>query len=189
MVFVAVIVGTIGGAYGFVQDAQITDSQNEAISINGHVEMVVRDADGNIKEYLQSDNLIVDIGRQTMADLMFPNIDENSNATDNEFSYIGIGNSATTEASTQTDVLGPITSCAREQDTSVTAVTNAGTNVVVTINASFLGSANCDDPAVSEAVLANAVTGGEILARKLFASTVNLGTSDTLDVTWTITLA
>jgi len=187
MVFVATIVGTVGGAYGFIQDAQFTDSQTEAININGHVEMVVKDADGNVKQYLQADNLIVDMGMDTMGDLMFPNIDLSGN-TEAKFSYIGIGQGITAVDATDTDIETVITSCAREQDTAVTATSAVSGEITVTIDASFLGSANCANGAVSEAVLADAVTGGNILAHKLFASTVNLGSSDTLDVTWTITI-
>jgi len=188
MVFVAVMVGTVGGAYGFIQDAQIADSQMENASIYGHVEMVLRDEDGNIKDYLQSDNLIVDVGIDTMGDLMFPNIDLNSNATDNEFSYIEIGTGTTAVAATDTTIQTAIPSCAREQDTAVTGDSSVSGEITVTIDASFLGSANCANGAVNEAVLANALTGGEILAHKLFASSINLQAADTLTVTWTITI-
>ncbi len=187
MVFVAVMVGTVGGAYGFIQDAQITDSQTETASIYGHVEMEVRDADGNITQYRQSDNLIVDMGMDAMGDLMFPNIDLSGN-TEAKFSYIGIGQGVTAVAATDTDIETVITSCAREQDTAVTATSAVSGEITVTIDATFLGSANCADGAVNQAVLANALTGGNILAKKLFAAPVNVGSTDSLKVTWTITI-
>jgi len=188
MVFVAVIVGTVGGAYGFIQDAQITDSQNEGININGHVEMVVRDADGNIKEYLQADNLIVDVGMDTMGDLMFPDINLNGVA-ESKFGYIGIGKGITAVDAADTDIETVIAGCSRVLDSDVNspAATSPTGSITVTVDASFSG-ANCADTAVSEAVLADASTAGNILAHKLFASTVNLGASDTLTVTWTITI-
>jgi len=188
MVFVAVMVGTVGGAYGFIQDAQFTDSQTATANIYGHVEMVLRDADGNIKQYEQSDNLIVDMGMDTMGDLMFPNIDLSGN-TEAKFSYIGIGKGATAVDAADTNIETLITGCNRVQDTDVNspAPTSATGEIVVTVNASFTG-ANCADTAVNEAVLADASTNGNILAHKLFASSVNLGSGDTLDVTWTITI-
>lgn len=187
MVFVAVMVGTVGGAYGFIQDAQITDSQTDAINISGHVEFEVRDADGNITAYRQSDNLIVDIGIDSMGDLMFPDINLNGLA-DNKFSYIEIGTGTTAVTATDTIVEGPIASCAREQDTAVTGVSGVSGEITVTIDATFLGSANCADAAVNQAVLSNALTGGNILAKKIFAAPVNVGATDSLKVTWTITI-
>jgi len=186
MVFVAVIVGTVGGAFGFNQDAQITDTQMDTANVYGHVEMVVRDADGNVKEYLSEDNLIVDMGIDTMGDLMFPNIDLSGN-TEAKFSYIGIGKGVTAVAATDTNIETLIGGCNRVQDTTVTGDSSTSGKIDVTIDASFSG-ANCADTAVNEAVLADASTNGNILAHKLFASSVNLGSGDTLDVTWTITI-
>ena len=188
MVFVAAIVGTVGGAYGVIQDAQFTDSQMDTANIYGHVEMVVKDADGNVKQYLQSDNLIVDAGMDQMGDLMFPDINLNG-AVDNKFSYIGIGVGTLAAAAGNTDVQTAIGGCSRVQDSNVNspAATSPTGSITVTVDASFSG-ATCANAAVNEAVLANAASGGDILARKLFASSVNLGASDTLDVTWTITI-
>lgn len=187
MVFVAVMVGTVGGAYGFIQDAQITDSQDTA-NIYGHVEITVRDADGNIKQYEQSDNLIVDMGMDAMGDLMFPNIDLSGNA-EAKFSWIGIGTGITAVAPANTDIETAIGGCVRVQDADVNtpAPTSATGEITVTIDASFSG-ATCANGAVNEAVLADASTAGNILAHKLFGSSVDLQAADTLTVTWVITI-
>jgi len=62
----------------------------------GHVTYELRGADGNIKHYSQSDNVIVDVGTDCAATAIFDITDASTICalgTDNGFSFIAIGNS------------------------------------------------------------------------------------------------
>ena len=177
----------LSGAFAFSQlsnqDSQI---QNEGFMIIGHVTWTVYDEFGDIKSYSQQDNLIVNEGIYTTADLMFPNINLNGNATDAEFSFIRIGTGSTAPALTDTGIQTPVVGCSAVQDLSVEGVTASG-SATVTINATFTGASGCVGT-FAESVLANSATGGEILARQLISPAKVVGAADTLVGTWDITI-
>jgi hypothetical protein len=65
----------------------------------GHVTYELRGADGNIKHYSQSDNVIVDLGTDCAATAIFDTTDAAGICTlgvDTGFSFIAIGNSTNT---------------------------------------------------------------------------------------------
>lgn len=158
-------------------------AHQDKISFGGVFELTVLDSVGNVKDYKKVDNLVVDIGLQTVADQMFPNIDLNS-STQAQFSYLRIGTSNTAPAGGQTDIITPIGGCAAVQDTLVEGSFATNTATIV-VDGSFSG-ATCAGT-IEEAVLANASTGGQILSRTLTGTTV-VGAGDTLNVTYTFTI-
>ena len=189
---VAIVAGTGGIFSGFSVSSDDAGAYSEEGNVMGHITLTVTDESGNIKDYIQTDNLVVDAGMDTMADLVFPDINTNSNSTDGKFEWIGIGTGTTAAAAANTAEETLISGCNRVTDSDLTspAATSATGETVVTVDASFSGS-SCAG-AVTEAVLANSGTGaaagaGEILARQVF-SPVNVGSSDTLTVSWEITL-
>ncbi len=69
---------------------------HETSQMIGHVTYELRGADGNIKHYFQSDNVIVDVGTDCAATAIFDTTDASTICglgTDNGFSFIAIGNS------------------------------------------------------------------------------------------------
>jgi len=65
----------------------------EPVGMLGHIDYVVRDADGFIKSYVQTDNIVTDVGNDCVARLAFENTaDPGKCATTGEFQYIAIGN-------------------------------------------------------------------------------------------------
>lgn len=184
LMFLGIVAISSGGALAVMQNTQAPSSQAESSSILGHVQFVLTDADGNVKAYRQTDNLVVTEGRNTIADLAFPNINANGNATDNKFSYIGIGTGSTAPAAGNTGEQTPISGCLRVQDATVTS---PGTGQAQ-VDATFSG-ASCA-ATVTESVLTNSgsatANAGEILARQTFTG-IAVGASDSLTVTWTIT--
>ena len=187
---VAIAAGTGGIFSGFSVSADNSEAYSESGNIMGHITMVVTDENGNIKDYIQTDNLVVDEGIDTMGDLIFPDINLNSNGTDGKFDWVGIGTGATGAAAGNTGEETVIATCQRVQDGTVTGVSTVSGEITVTVDASFSGSV-CTG-AITEAVLTNSGTGtsadaGELLARQTF-SAVNVGASDTLTVSWEITL-
>ena len=188
---VAVAAG-IGGIFsGFSVSADDSEAFSESGLMLGHITLIVTDENGNIKDYVQTDNLVVDEGIDTMGDLVFPDIDLNGNGTDGKFDWIGIGTGGATVAAAGDDgEQTVISTCNRVQDATVTGTSAVSGEITVTVDASFSGS-SCAG-AIDEAILANSGTGaaanaGETLARQVF-SDVNVGSSDTLTVSWEITL-
>ena len=89
-----VMVGVFGfllGSFGIVSFNTDNSLQTESVMAIGHLELVLKDADGNIKQYQQTDNVVVIEGLNTMADLTFLDINLNANDTDSRFGLIGIG--------------------------------------------------------------------------------------------------
>lgn len=190
MFAVVAVAAAVGGIFSAFPTTDNSEMYSESSNIMGHITLTVADADGNIVDYVQTDNLVVDLGLDTMGDLVFPDINLNGNATDGKFDWIGIGTGTTAAAATDTAEETLISGCNRVQDDTVEGVSDTTGEITVTVGASFSG-ASCAG-AVTEAVLTNSGTGGsagagEILARQVF-SAVNVGASDTLTVTWDIDL-
>lgn len=158
-------------------------SQSNGIAVTGAYDLTVYDETGNIKSQKHVDNLVVDIGVQTIADQMFPNIDLNG-STQNQFSYLRIGTNSTAPLATHTDIQTSIGGCSAVQDTSVEGSFASNTATII-VNGTFSG-ATCAGT-IEEVVVANASTGGQILSRALTGSTV-VGAADTLNLTYTFTV-
>lgn len=160
--------------------------ESHAKVMEGHIQLIVSDEDGNVKQIIDKKNLIVGEGLKTAWDLVFLDINNNSNSTDSEFGFIGIGDGNTAAAATDTGLQTPISGCGLLEDGTVTG---GGTNTLTWayVSVQFSG-ATCASATVSEAVLTNSLSGGEVLARQVF-SDINLGAADTLTVNWNVTLA
>ncbi|HXW02887.1 MAG TPA: hypothetical protein VD651_01305 [Nitrosarchaeum sp.] len=184
MLSVAVIASS--GTYAALQNVQATTApvQTESGAVMGHVEVVVTDADGNIKAYRQSDNAILDAGKDAIADEIFATA--LSAATTADFTYIEVDTDGTAAAETQTALIG-VATCARVQDTTPTGNSATNGEVSIVIDATFAGSGSGCAATFQEAGLFNASTSGDMMARNTFTS-VTLTTADSLAITWTITL-
>ena len=164
----------------------------------GHVTYEVRGADGEIKHYVQGDNLITNIGTDCAATALF-----NSGAaacpTPNNFAFIAIGN-ATGETATKTDTkldtsVGPPPGGEMHRSPSpivATIAPNAGSGTVVTISNSGTPFTFTDlrtgitPTTVTQSGLFDDASVGRMFAIKDIS--VPVGNADTLAVTWTITL-
>ena len=144
----------------------------DSIELRGDLNVVVRGADGQIKDQRQLKNLIVNTGLNFICSRM-------KDTTDGAMSHMGLGSGTTAAAAGDTD-LGSILG-AREGLDSTTVTDNT-----ITYVASF--EAGDATGAVTEAGLFNALTAGTMLCRTVFP-VVNKGASDTMSVTWTITLS
>lgn len=144
----------------------------DSIELRGDLDVVVRGADGQIKDQRQLKNLIVNTGLNFICSRM-------KDTTDGAMSHMGLGSGTTAAAAGDTD-LGSLLG-AREALDSTTVTDNT-----ITYVASF--EAGDATGAVTEAGLFNASTAGTMLCRTVFP-VVNKGASDTMSVTWTITLS
>ena len=174
-------------------------SQEDVPGMMGHITLTVYDSDGNIKEYVQTDNAVRDAGRDCLSDNVFGVGGLTCGGGD--FRFIGLG----TGTSPQTnDVQIPLASgCVRSNAADVgsgdvATSTDNGTTETITMTVIFGGEtatgagiadAACDGVAITEAGLFNNVGAGldQMFAHQPF-SAITLLTADTLEVEWVIAI-
>ena len=137
----------------------------------GKLTIEVKDKDGNLKQKQEVKNLVVDTGLDYIASRM-------KDATATAMSHMAIGTGSTAAAAGNT-ALG--SEAARQALTSTTVTSNA-----VAYVASF--AAGTGTGAITEAGILNAASGGTLLCRTVF-SVVNKGASDSMTITWTVTVS
>ncbi len=188
---------TIFGLVGTKTNANT--NADAAAMFTGHVETVVRDVDGNIKEYRQSDNLVVHNGENCASKLLFGAAggDTQNTASPGQscvgehnagFQFIGIGTSTAAPADNNA-ALGAESGAqlARSQATTVTftnATGTAGAQVVLTRTFDNSGGTTTT---ITESGLFNQTADGGMFARQTFTG-ISLNDGDQLTVTWTINI-
>lgn len=145
---------------------------NDSIKLKGRVGIVVKDENGKIKEKREETNLVVDTGLDYIASRM-------KDATATAMTHMGLGTGTTAAAAGDTD-LGTLAG-SREALDSTTVTDN-------TINYVCNFEANDVTGAITEAGIFNASSAGTMLCRVVF-SPVNLTSTDSISVDWTITLS
>lgn len=163
---------------GILANQQVRE---ETMAVRGFVDVMVYDEFGTLKEERHYDNGITNVGFELIAD----RIADHSGFVGNQANYIALGTSSTAFAVTQTALGAELSggSYARQQDTD--AIYTAGTKSFA-ISATF--GAGVATGALTESGLFDASTTGNMMARQTF-STINVGASDSITVTWTITLS
>jgi len=186
---VGVLFGFLLGSFGINSSNNDNSLQTDSVMALGHLELVLKDADGNIKQYYQTDNVIVNEGLNTMADLVFPNIDLNNNSTDSQFDVIGIGDTfQSVPLETDVSLASPISGCAN-QTANVSGSPSGGGPAEVKLSVTFSGGSPGCSGTITEAVVQNDIAGkGEVLTHKIFFPSIVLGDADTLDIEWIIQL-
>ena len=137
----------------------------------GKLTIEVKDKDGNLKQKQEVKNLVVDTGLDYIASRM-------KDASATAMSHMAIGTGSTAAAAGNT-ALG--SEAARQALTSTTVTSNA-----VAYVASF--AAGTGTGAITEAGILNNSSGGSLLCRTVF-SVINKGASDSMTITWTITIS
>ena len=145
--------------------------KKEELKVTGGLKVEVKDKDGNVKDSRQLKNLVVTAGLGYIASRM-------KEATADVMTHMAIGTDNTAAAAGNT-ALG--TEAARQALTSTTVSSNT-----VEYVASF--AAGTGTGAITEAGVLNAASGGTMLCRTVF-SVVNKGASDSMTITWTITIS
>jgi len=195
---------------------QSTTMDRTSMFMMGHVELILRGSDGEIKNYFQGDNLITNTGDRCVAEMMWPASSTvgagAEECSGNDFDVIAITNRTDLSPDDNTDISdfttvatgsgagGDIT--ATIPDTVITlAATGVGNDVTIT-NSGHLFNFDVNNATTIEGVLlldgacAEASDGscttvptannGEVLAAR--AATLTVSAGDTLQVTWTITI-
>ena len=145
--------------------------KNDETRALGKLTIEVKDKDGKLKQREEVKNLVVDTGLAYIASRM-------KDATATAMSHMAIGTGSSAAAAGNT-ALG--SEAARQALTSTTVTSNA-----VAYVASF--AAGTGTGAITEAGILNAASSGTLLCRTVF-SVVNKGASDSMTITWTITIS
>lgn len=146
----------------------------EQIKMTGHVDIVVTDKNGNVKDTRSVKNLVLTSGKTFIAASMLKTT-TNSPAA---MSHMAVG-AGTTAAAIGDTSMG-------SQLGRVALASAASTGAVVTYTASF--PAGTGTGAITEAGIFNNSTGGDMLCRTVF-SVVNKGSDDAMSITWTVTVS
>ena len=198
--------------------ALATGVTSEGSTMMGHVEYVVRDANGNIKQYQQLDNMVVDTGDSCVIYAAFGDADLSGTGcaiSANGFTTIAIANGTSNAiVGTDTDLSAAQNNAVAITGTpgimsTITDATPAGTDgtdastVVLaterpftffaggtTTNATTVTSAGLFDRPCST-LTAQGICTADDGTMNMFAAqeiSVVVGDGDSLDVTWTITV-
>jgi len=185
----------------FALQSDVPASTMEAGSIMGHMEIIHTDSEGNILSYQQTDNAIVNQGRNCTAALLFGYAGNQVCGGSNigTFTVVGIGNgtlpSDGAALTTQEDLGTEITDNNMARADAIVTVSQVSASVatsdpaVARISAQFtwLGATT---NTVNQAGLFNQTTisGDGTFALKDFPSVVAMNTNDQLTVNWDITI-
>ena len=145
--------------------------KNDKSKATGKLIVEIKNDKGVVVETREVKNLVVDDGLEFIASRM-------KDATATAMSHMAIGTGSTAAAAGNT-ALG--TEAARQALTSTTVTANA-----VAYVASF--AAGTGTGAITEAGILNAASSGTLLCRTVF-SVVNKGASDSMTITWTVTIS
>ena len=208
---IAIAAGLIG-AYGLDSiSASSVSGLSTSTNMLGHVTLLKHDADGNVIDYRQFDNLITNTGENCVAQLLFGTTATTSCAgtvTAGEFTFIAIGNQSGTPTAasedqddlinrlcpsggacelqvTQADQGSNDGSVALTEATGTTDGSSATVILTQVFNNTGAGGVNVD---VNESGIFNSTAtdgSGGMFARQTF-SNVTLADGESLTVEWTI---
>ena len=116
--FVILAISVSGGVMVITSINAVTQANtvNAIIPLTGHVSIIQQDDNGNIKKYVETDNLILNSGENCISKMLFAGAGQETNvvctgAVTEPFTYIALGQGAINQSpdSTSTDVIGYIT--------------------------------------------------------------------------------
>jgi len=145
----------------------------DGIKATGEVRLQLFGPDGKLKDKRHVQNLVVTAGLAVLADRM------KGTPLKGEMTHMAVGEGTTAAAAGDTDLETPVGS----RQTLTTGVSGA----VITYSRTFAAGESTNS-ALTEAGLFNASTGGDMLCRTVFTA-INKGGSDSLAITWTVTLS
>ena len=145
--------------------------ESARIGIKGRVTILVIDKNGNLKNFVQRDNIILNNGLTMCVDLI------GNLGTYNPLACVAIGDNDTAEAATQTDIQGSEIARVNSSEYSSMSVTNTLISV-----GTFTGISGT----MKEAVLAdtNAAKGSRTCFSRIVTGSVAITVTDTISVIW-----
>lgn len=154
---------------------------NDKIGVKGWYTVEVKDRFGNIKDYEEKDNLIVNAGFKGLAQRA------GNLASQLPFKYVELGTSTTAAAVGNTKLVAAITTggCARVAGTVTTDTTTVASDTLK-ITHQFSATATL---AVNEVGIFDSNATGTMLSRTVLGATKNLTSGDTITVTYKLKFA
>lgn len=155
------------------------DANEQSLQLHGKLDVLLYDEFGRLKDERHFDNMIVDAGFEGVAYRIAPH--DGTITPANPWNFIAVGTGSAAPAPGDTALVSE-----RDRKNDVQAEYTSTSGKQLKLEVSFgpgEGTGN-----VAESGLFNAGSGGDMLARQTFA-TISKGASDTLTVTWTITLS
>ena len=201
---VAVSAGLIGYASSPSEQVNPATSFVSSALVSGHMQLELRDSDGNIKAYRQTDNVITKGGENCASKALFAPTSYNTGgaqlgsctgAVTQPFSFIALGTGTATETNddadmqTQTAATGLAIAPGAVTFTNSTGGSGQGTTAAVISIANTFTNTSGGTVTVSEAGLFNdtaSLTNG-MFAHKTFTGIV-VNSGDSLQVTWAINI-
>jgi hypothetical protein len=166
----------------FIAQPIATESEgtnDQYLQLHGKLDVLLYDEFGKLKDERHFDNLIVDAGFEGVAYRIAPH--DGSVTPSAPWNHVAIGIGSTAPAAGNTALVSEL---ARLQDTTAAYITTSGKQVQLQVSfGPGQGTGN-----IAESGLFNAAIGGDMLSRQTFTA-ISKGASDTLTVTWTITLS
>ncbi len=169
-------------------------SLNESISLEANVmadpsfgglfTITHADANGNIISVQKVHNLVTNEGLECFGDLIFEGTAVC--VSENTFSYLAVGTTATAPADSQTALIAESGGCARVQDGTVALDTSTTGQREATVSSVFSGG-SCEAESYVETGIFDASSSGNMLARATFSS-INLGVGETLTINYEIVI-
>ena len=147
----------------------------DCVARKGKLNIELFGPDGKVKEKREINNLMVNVGEAHIADQLA------STPGENAMSHMAIGTGTTAPTSANTTLENEID---RNALTSRTQGAGGDDNDVIYVGDWAAGDGT---GAITEAGILNAAAVGVLLARATFAA-INKGASDTLKITWTVTI-
>ena len=145
---------------------------HDGLPVRGRVLVELYGPDGELKESRETENLVVDAGEAHIADQL------SASPAGSAMSHMAIGTGGTAPVAGNT-ALG-----AEIDRNALTSRTDAA-NVVTYVGNWAAGDGT--NASIQEAGIFNAASTGTMLARATFTA-INKGASDTLAITWTVTI-
>ncbi len=193
---------------GFSQPLFVASTDMKAVNhmgMMGHITLTATDQDGNILSYIQTDNLIVNVGENCVAESIFNVTTANAflcdgagahiggnGVADGGFTFIAIGTNNTAVAATDQALGNSTSEVSRIKANSTSIVDSTGTQAggnskaVVTLTGIFTATGT---PTITESGIFDKVMAADenMLARQTFTG-IPLTVGDKLTVEWEITI-
>jgi len=148
---------------------------NDSLKIIGNLKIEKRDKDNKIVETRTIPNLVVNAGKAYVASRLV------SNPTANVPNSMALGSNATTPIPTHTTLLAEL---GRVKDANFSNVISSNTITFSGVFGGGVATGSCTEAGIFN----NPNAGGTMLCRTVF-SAITKGASDSITVTWNITIA
>lgn len=150
----------------------------DSVSLSGRIKAILCHADGSYTEYDWTPNTVVNAGKAVVAGLL-------NGVVTNFFDYIAIGTGSTAPAAGQTALVTEITTNGGQRAASTnTRVTTTVTNDTAQLSLTYTFTGTLTG--IAETGIFDASSSGNMLARTLFSSAMNVVNTDVLTVVWQI---